>query len=319
VTSDRSNRTPERERRRKGGPGASRKPPLRLMTTTLWEYPSRTFDAWVDPNTGEVHRVAGGHVPDRGGRAARPAEDEQGSNEYTGSTPAWVIWQLLMRYTRENDLVLDPMAGSGTTLDVARMLGRRGLAYDLAPVRDDVFRADARDLPIEDGKADFVFIDPPYSTHIDYSDDPRCIGKLDAGAGDGGAAYYEAMRGVIAEAHRTMRNRRYLGLYVSDSWRKKKGQRDKATKGRRGSGGFMAIGFELYGILCEHFTPVDVICVVRHNAKLKRGNWHKAAAKENFFLRGFNYLFIMKKDTSARRSRAREEAAARPSAREARP
>jgi len=259
------------------------------MTTTLWEYPSRTFEEWVDPKTGEAHRVRD--------RPEACATGEQGSNEYIGSTPAWVIWQLLMRYTREKDLVLDPMAGSGTTLDVARMLGRRGIGYDLAPARDDVFRADARALPIEDGKADFVFIDPPYSTHVDYSDDPRCIGKLDAGGADGGAAYYEAMERVIAEAHRAMRDRRYLGLYVSDSWRKRRGQRDKGTEGQRGGeGGFMAIGFELYGMLRERFTPVDVVCVVRHNAKLKRGNWHKAAARENFFMRGFNYLLIMKKE-----------------------
>jgi adenine-specific DNA-methyltransferase len=39
--------------------------------------------------------------------------------------------------------------------------------------------------------------------------------------------------------------------------------------------------------------------VVRHNQKLDRGNWRKAAEEGNFFLRGFNYLFIMKKQRSA--------------------
>ncbi len=27
-------------------------------------------------------------------------------------TPAWVIWNLLQRYTRENDVNLNPMCGS---------------------------------------------------------------------------------------------------------------------------------------------------------------------------------------------------------------
>jgi len=42
-------------------------------------------------------------------------------------------------------------------------------------------------------------------------------------------------------------------------------------------------------------TPVDIISVVRHNKKLGYGNWRKAAEEGNFFLRGFNYCFIMRK------------------------
>src|SRR5207253_2338930 len=117
-------------------------------------------------------------------------------------------------YTRPNDLVVDPMCGSGTTIDVARDLGRRALGYDLSPHegRPDIFKADARELPLEDAKADFVFIDPPYSTHIEYSDDPRDIGKLDAAeAGEeGGRAYYAAMEEVIREIHRVLKDRRYM-------------------------------------------------------------------------------------------------------------
>lgn len=237
-----------------------KKPPLRVFPSTLWEYPSQHYGSAI-----------------------------QGDKNYTGATPSWVIWQLLQRYTRENDLVVDPMCGSGTTIDVARDLNRRALGYDLGPTRDDVFRADARSLPLENETADFLFIDPPYSTHVDYSDDPACIGKLDAGGDDGGEAYYGAMGEVIAECHRVMKNRRYMGLYVSDSFK----------KGRP----FMPIGFELFAILREHFKPVDIIAVVRHNAKLTRGNWRKAAEEGNFFLRGFNYLFIMKKEDDTKSER----------------
>jgi len=249
-------------RKPKGQP----KPPLRIQTTTLWEYPSQHY------------------TPGEGAERST-----QGDPNYAGATPSWVIWQLLQRYTRESDLVVDPMCGSGTTIDVCRDLKRRVVAYDLNPQRDDIFKADARELPLEDGVVDFAFIDPPYSTHIDYSDDPRCIGKLDAGGEDDGAAYYQAMDRVIGELHRVLKNRRYMGLYVSDSWRKRKG-----TPGE-GAGLFMPIGFELFGMMCKRFKPVDIIAVVRHNQKLKKGNWHKAAEEQNFFLRGFNYLFIMKK------------------------
>jgi DNA modification methylase len=235
-----------------------RKPELTVFPTTLWSYPSQ-------------------HYGDR----------IQGDSRYVGATPSWIIWQLLQRYTREKDLIVDPMCGSGTTIDVARDLGRRALGYDLNPTRDDIFRADARKLPLEDEKADFVFVDPPYSTHVDYSDDPRCIGKLDAGGDDHGKAYYAAMADVIAEIDRILKNRRFMALYVSDSF-------NKGAKPPRQA--FMPIGFELFSMLRRHFRAVDIICVARGNEKLKRGNWRKAAVKDNFFLRGFNYLFIMKKE-----------------------
>src|SRR5256885_16646830 len=106
------------------------------------------------------------------------------------------------RYTKERELVVDPCAGSGTTLDVARDLNRKALGYDIHPTRKDIFRVDARKLPPElTNKANFVFIDPPYSTHIDYGPDPRDIGKLDAS----GPEYYQAMEQVFSEIHRILR------------------------------------------------------------------------------------------------------------------
>ncbi|MFW0858760.1 MAG: DNA methyltransferase [Dehalococcoidia bacterium] len=38
-----------------------------------------------------------------------------GDNKYSGVTPAFIIWNLIQRYTKEGDLVIDPMCGSGTT------------------------------------------------------------------------------------------------------------------------------------------------------------------------------------------------------------
>jgi ubiquinone/menaquinone biosynthesis C-methylase UbiE len=86
---------------------------------------------------------------------------------------------------------------------------------------------------------------------------------------------------VIYELARVLKPGGHLGLYVSDSFQKGKP--------------FSPIGFELFAILCEVLEPVDIICVTRNNKDLKKGNYHMAAESGNFFLRGFNYLFIMRK------------------------
>lgn len=202
----------------------------------------------------------------------------QGDKEYVGATPSYIIWNLLQRYTEEGDLVLDPMCGSGTTLDVCADTNRKGIGFDLAPTRADIKKNDARKLPLGSNSMDFIFIDPPYSNHVEYSKDPQCIGELDART----PLYYAAMEKVIHEMHRVLKKGRYAALYVSDSYKKGKP--------------FCPIGFELFNLLRKKFTPIDIISVVRHNKTLQMGNYRKAADEGGFYLRGFNYLFIVKKD-----------------------
>ena len=230
-----------------------RRPPLKLQTSSLWYYPSQQY-----------------------------SDEPMGSPGYEGRTPAWVIWNLLERYTRAGDLVVDPFCGGGTTLDVAASMERQARGFDVAPWREDIERADARALPLEDAVADFVFMDPPYGTHIEYSEDPDCIGKLDAFEPE----YFEAMERVFDEADRVLKDRRYLALFVGDSFKKKRG--------------FVPIGARFLVSLSERFLPIDHISVVRGNRKLETPRFHKAAAEGNFFLRGFNHLMIFKKQRAGR-------------------
>jgi len=227
-----------------------KRPELKLQTTTLWDYPSQHY-----------------------------GEGMQGDRDYKGATPSYVIWNLLQRYTRKGDVVVDPCCGSGTSLDVCRDLGREGKGYDIAPFRKDIVQADARKLPLKEKSVDFVFIDPPYSTHLKYSGHPQCIGELDAATGE----YYEAMEKVTGEMYRVLKDRRYAALYVSDSW--KKGEP------------FQPLGFELLKMMmAKGFKAIDIVAVVRRNKVMENSHFNRTAQSENFFLRGFNYLFIVKKE-----------------------
>mgnify|MGYP000427393694 FL=1 len=120
-----------------------------LESTTLWDFPRQNY-----------------------------GDKPHGDNKFNGVTPAFIIWNLLQRYTKKGDLVVDPMCGSGTTIDVCNEEGRRVIGYDIAPRRRDIIKNDARKIPLEDNSADFVFIDSPYSDNINYSNNSKCIGKI---------------------------------------------------------------------------------------------------------------------------------------------
>jgi DNA modification methylase len=221
------------------------KPPFE--TTTLWDFPTQNY-----------------------------GDKPHGDNKYRGVTPAFVIWNLLQRYTKEGDLVVDPMCGSGTTIDVCKEEGRRVIGYDISPVRPDIIQNDARKIPLEDNSVDMVFIDSPYGDNIKYSNHPNCIGKIPCED----ERFLEELEKVINESYRILKPGKVLGGVISDMWRRKK---------------FTPVGFKLYKILGKYFETVDIICLVRRNQTSHTEEWRGRAKKYNFYLRGFKYLFIMQK------------------------
>jgi DNA modification methylase len=223
------------------------KPPFE--TTTLWDYPKQSY-------------------------GKRP----KGNNKFQGVTPAFIIWNMVQRYTKPGDLVVDPMAGSGTTIDVCEEEGRRVIGYDINPQHPKVIKNDSRKIPLEDNSVDMVFIDPPYGDNVNYSDDPADIGKISAED----PKFYEELEKVAREIYRILKPGKVMGWLIGDQWVKRK---------------FTPVGFKIYQMLTEKvgFEPIDIICVVRRNQSSNTPLWHYRARKFNFFLRGFKYLFLMRK------------------------
>ena len=98
-----------------------------------------------------------------------------GQDKYHGRIPGQLVAQVLYFFTRPGEVVLDPMAGSGTTIDVCRALGRTCYGYDAQPVatRTDITPHDLRTgWPAQLPEADLIFWDPPYfvTEHPWYGD-----------------------------------------------------------------------------------------------------------------------------------------------------
>lgn len=234
------------------------KPPLEA--TTLWDYPKQSY----------------GNLP-------------KGDNKYAGVTPAFIIYNMIKRYTDVGDLVVDPMAGSGTTLDVCKEEGRRCIAYDISPPRADIIQNDARNIPLKDNSVDMIFIDSPYGDNIKYNDHPDNIGNISAES----ERFYDELEKVIKECHRILKPGKVLGWLIGDQWVKKK---------------FTPVGFKVYERLSKYFETIDIICVARRGQTSNTGIWYNRALRFNFYLRGFKYLFLMRKasvDTNNNSSKVR--------------
>lgn len=222
----------------------------RLETTTLWDYPRQNY-----------------------------GKTQKGSNKYAGVTPAFVIYNMIKRYTEQGDLVLDPMAGSGTTIDVCKEEGRRCIAYDISPTRPDIIQNDARKIPLADASAEMIFIDSPYGDNINYNDHPDNIGLISAETDQ----FYKELEKVMIECYRVLKPGKVLGWLIGDQWVKKK---------------FTPVGFRVYECLCKYFDTVDIVCIARRSQTSNTPIWHSRALRFNFYLRGFKYLFIMRKSSS---------------------
>lgn len=104
----------------------------------------RPYDVW---NFGHCHKLMG--------------------YQFEGYIPGQLVLQLLYFYTKQQDLIVDPMAGSGTVVDACLFMNRRCFAYDNNPLsftkRIDIRESDAIEaIRSLKHRANLIFIDPPY-------------------------------------------------------------------------------------------------------------------------------------------------------------
>jgi len=99
--------------------------------------------------------------------------ESYGSKEFHGNCSPTIIYGLLSQYATKNDIIFDPMAGSGTFIDVAKEIGfedEQIIAHDIFPKRKDIEMGDAEESGREDESVDFIFAHFPYWKLIQYTE-----------------------------------------------------------------------------------------------------------------------------------------------------
>ncbi len=217
------------------------------------------------------------------------------NSKYRGNWAPEVVRNLILRYSSEGDILLDPMVGGGTTAIECKLLNRDLLAFDINPNAVKLTKEaigfecefepnivvdqnDSRNLSfIENESIDFVLNHPPYVDIIKYSNkeidgDLSNIHDLDL--------FCDEMQKVASEFYRVLKKGKFCAVLIGDTRRNKMYQPLAYKVMER----FLRVGFVLKEDIIKH----------QHNCKAT-GFWINRSKEYNFLLIMHEHLFIFQK------------------------
>ena len=223
---------------------------------------------------------------------------------YWGNFIPQIPNQMMRRYTRPGDWVIDPFAGSGTTLIEARRLGRHCLGVELqaavadraraalaaepdrhgatsALVASDCLAVDYRALLRQHGRdsAQLVIMHPPYYDIIKFSDHPRDLSNA------GSIEQFLDLIGDLVDRLTAVLDRgRYLALVIGDKY---------------AGGEWIPLGFQtMNAVLQRDFMLKSIVVKNFEDTTAKRNQkelWKYRALAGGFYVFKHEYIFVFRK------------------------
>ena len=240
-----------------------------------------------EPDDFELETTTVWSFPDRGNWATHDAK-------WRGNWSPYIPRNIILRYSKEGDLVLDQFAGGGTTLVEAKLLNRDIIGVDVNEVALErckektnfvhegangkvyIKKGDARDLSfVPDNAIDLICTHPPYANIIAYSENIKeDLSHL------GVPAFLEEMKKVASESYRVLKKEKFCAVLMGDT---------------RQKGHMIPMSFEVLQIYEDAgFKLKELIIKEQHNCKAT-GYWKTNSVKYNFLLIAHEYLFVFKK------------------------
>lgn len=145
--------------------------------------------------------------------------DTRLGEQYDGNIPGQIALNVLYYYTSKDDLVIDPMAGGGSTIDACLVMGRKCRAYDING--DSKKGVEKYDL-VKDGFAEeakncqLVFLDPPYwkQKKGSYTGEETDLSNMPL------EAFYTSMGDIFKGAYEILKKDGYISVIISPTQEK---------------------------------------------------------------------------------------------------
>jgi len=231
--------------------------------------------------------------------------DNSGAHDghYHGNFVPQIPNQLLRRYTKEGEIVLDPFMGSGTTIIEAQRLKRNSIGVDLQQsvvdeavgrictergesVKALTYAGDSMTFDfsyplklLESNTAQFIIYHPPYWDIIKFSNNPNDLSNSKSSVD-----FLHSFGKVIDNTAQYLDDNRYCAVVIGDKYANSRVD----PLGFKVMSCFLERGFILKAILVKNFGDTK-------GKKNQQGIWRYRAIMNDFYIFKHEYIFVFKK------------------------
>lgn len=224
--------------------------------------------------------------------------------EYWGNFIPQIPYQMLIRYTKAGEWVLDPFLGSGTTLIECKRLGRHGIGIELNPkvateaknrlektanpknVITEIFIGDCLEQnypellrPFGIHEVQLIIFHPPYHDIIKFSNDARDLSNKST-IDD----FITSVQLISEMTYAILAEGRYCVLIIGDKYM----QREWIPLGFDAMQAVMRVGYKLKSIIVKNY---DQTKGKREQTQL----WRYRALVGGFYIFKHEYIFVFQK------------------------